>query len=64
MLPGSTVDNDLLFVKGEGIFSAFNIDEFVQEDILMSVRVTLCTHSFGDGIFLEWWPHHWQINII
>ncbi len=30
-----------------------NVDEFIQEDIHTSVRVTLCINGFGNGIYSE-----------
>ncbi len=37
-------------IEGEDVISACNINEFVQEDLLVSISVTLCTHGFDDGI--------------
>ncbi len=34
----------------QGIISALDINEFIQKDILVTIRVTLCIHSFGNGI--------------
>ncbi len=45
MLVSGAIDCDLLLVKGEGIISALEVNEFIQKDILVFVRVTLHMHA-------------------
>ncbi len=40
-MAGGTVHCDLLLAYGQGIVGALDVNEFVQEDIIVSVRVAL-----------------------
>ncbi len=50
MLVDGTIDSGLLFVECQGIIGVLNVSEFIQKDILISTRVTLGIHSFGNGV--------------
>ncbi len=53
MLASCAIYCDLLLVKSEHVVSAPDINEFIQKDILVFIRITLHIHSFGSGISNE-----------